>query len=43
MNAQKELRVSADGHILYNPTATDVWVKADGQPVHVPAGQTVIL
>ena len=43
MNAQKELRVSADGHILYNPTATDVWVKADGQPVHVPAGKTVIL
>ena len=43
MNAQKALRVSANGSILYNPTFTDVWVKADGQAVCIPAGQTVKL
>ena len=42
-NAQKALRVSANGSILYNPTFTDVWVKADGQAVCIPAGQTVKL
>ena len=43
MNAQKALRVSADGHILHNPSAVDVWVRADGEALVIPAGGTVVL
>lgn len=40
--AQKQLRVSADETVFYNPTAIDVWIKKDWkQVIHVPAGQTV--
>ena len=40
VNAVHSLRVSADENIIYNPTATDVWVGVDGSPVKIPAGET---
>ncbi len=41
LNALRSLRVSADSNIIYNPTATDVWVTADGKPHKIAAGETV--
>ena len=41
--AVEQLKVSADGKKLYNPTATDIWVDVDDAPVKVPAGETVVL
>lgn len=41
--AQRLLRVSADCRIIYNPSATDVWIRADGQKVVIPAGKTIVL
>ena len=44
MTAQRQLRVSADESILYNPTAIDVWVEKDWKEIiHIPAGTTVKL
>ena len=43
VQALKALQCSADGHILHNPCAIDVWVTADGQIVKAGAGETVIL
>ena len=39
--AQRALVVSADETMIYNPTAMDVWVNKDRQPLCIPAGQTV--
>ena len=39
--AQRALVVSADEAMIYNPTAMDVWVNKDRQPLCIPAGQTV--
>lgn len=41
VTAYRNLVYSADGDKVYNPTATDVWVKIDGKAVSVPAGKTV--
>lgn len=41
--ALRALTVSADGTMIKNPTATDVWVSADGNPVKIPAGETAVL
>ncbi len=41
VTAFRSLRTSADGHIIENPTATDIWVDADGVTVMIPAGKTV--
>ncbi len=43
VNALRALRFSADKTIVYNPTAIDVWIGVDYQPVKIPAGQTVKL
>lgn len=39
LNALRALRFSADRRMVYNPTATDVWVEVDGLPTHCPAGR----
>ena len=40
--AVRQLRVSADESLLYNPTRLDVWVEKDKREViRVPAGETV--
>lgn len=41
--ALKSLAFSADRTLVYNPTATDVWISVDGAPVRVAAGATVNL
>lgn len=40
--AQKELAVSADENMFYNPSAIDVWIEKDGKEIIcIPAGETV--
>jgi hypothetical protein len=41
--AQQALIVSADETMIYNPTATDVWINKDREPVFIPASQTTKL
>lgn len=41
--AQRALIVSADETMIHNPSAIDVWVNKDREPICIPAGQTVIL
>ncbi len=41
--ALQALCFSADRTMVYNPTATDVWMTADGAPVRVASGATVHL
>jgi len=41
VQAQKQIRRSADGKTFYNPTDTDVWVAVDDQPLCIGAGKTV--
>ncbi len=43
VQAYEALRYSADGKRIYNPTATDLWLRPYGQCVKVPAGATVQL
>ena len=33
LNASRQLRTSADGHIVFNPTATDIWVENKGEVI----------
>ena len=41
LNASRQLRTSADGHIVFNPTATDIWVENQGEVMTIKAGETV--
>ena len=41
--ALRALCFSADRTMVYNPTATDVWISADDAPVRIAAGATVHL
>ena len=44
IEATRRVTVSADERILYNPSATDVWVERDKKEIFViPAGKTVTL
>jgi hypothetical protein len=43
INAVCALRYSADMKIIFNPSALDVWVSADGAPLKIGAGETVRL
>jgi hypothetical protein len=43
VQAQKQIRRSADGKTFYNPTDTDVWVAVDDQPLCIGAGKTVTI
>lgn len=44
ITAQRQLRISADETILYNPAAIDVWVEKDrAEVIHISAGETVLL
>lgn len=38
LKAQKQVRVSADGHRVYNPTQIDVWASNDNDPICFKAG-----
>lgn len=39
MKAQRALLFSADNSIIYNPSACDVWISCDGEPVCVKSGE----
>ena len=41
ITALRGLQYSVDASMVHNPAAIDVWVTADGDPVRIPAGQTV--
>lgn len=43
LQALDRLVVSCDQKILFNPSALDLWVTADGEPVKVESGKTVRL
>lgn len=43
MNALKALRFSADCSLVYNPTALDLWISIDEEPVKIPKGETIRL
>ena len=43
ITAMRGLRFSADRTMVYNPSATDVIIEVDGEPVTVSAGKTVAL
>lgn len=44
VTAQKNLQISLDERIFYNPSAIDVWVERDKHEIiHVPAGKTVVV
>lgn len=43
VTAMRGLRFSADRTVVYNPSATDVVIEVDKEPVTVPAGKTVRL
>jgi len=43
VNAQRRLVISADNKIVYNPSAIDVWFRADGVPYCVKGGETLVL
>ncbi len=39
--AYKSLKYSTDNKIIYNPTATDVWIDVDGAVYEIKSGETV--
>jgi peptidoglycan/xylan/chitin deacetylase (PgdA/CDA1 family) len=41
LQAVNNLRFSADETYIYNPSAIDVWVSVDKQPIKIPAGKQV--
>ncbi|MBQ8742355.1 MAG: polysaccharide deacetylase family protein [Clostridia bacterium] len=41
VQAYKNLSHSADGHLVYNPSLTDVWMDVDGRVYMIPSGETV--
>jgi hypothetical protein len=43
ITALRTLRFSADRSMVYNPSATDVWVDVDGRAVACPAGKVTKL
>jgi len=43
VQALRQLKISADGSKIYNPTATDVWVTVNKLPAGIPAGCTTLL
>lgn len=43
VTALRALCFSVDRTMVYNPTATDVWISADGRPIRIAAGATLHL
>ena len=37
--AVKNLRFSANGNYIYNPSFTDVWISVESEPVCIPGGK----
>lgn len=43
VQAFRSLEFAANGSLVYNPTACDVWFSAAGKDYHVPAGKTITI
>ncbi len=43
VQARKQIRFSADGKTIYNPTDIDIWVSYNEEPLKIGACETVIL
>ncbi|WP_434643888.1 polysaccharide deacetylase family protein [Thermoanaerobacterium thermosaccharolyticum] len=43
INALKNLKFSADGSIVYNPSAIPVWIGVDHEPVKIDPGEKIYL
>ena len=43
MTALRSLEFTVDKSLVYNPTALDVWIEKDEEPIEIPAGKTVKL
>lgn len=43
MTALRSLEFTVDKSLVYNPTALDVWIEKDEEPIEIPAGKTVNL
>ncbi|MBR6115797.1 MAG: polysaccharide deacetylase family protein [Oscillospiraceae bacterium] len=43
VNSYRQLRVSADGRIVYNPTAAELWMEIHEAPARIGPGETVSL
>lgn len=43
INAVRGLRISVDSSKVFNPSATDVWIEAGGNPVKIAGGTTIRL
>ncbi len=43
VTAMRNLRISVDRTFVYNPSAIDVWILVENEPVCIPGGQTVKL
>lgn len=43
IEAYHQLRFSVDKSRIYNPSVQEVWLEMDGQPLHIGAGQTLVL
>ncbi len=41
LNASHQLRTSANGHIVFNPTSTDIWAENNGEIITIHAGETI--
>lgn len=41
LTAYRQIEASMDGSMLYNPTATDVWLRRQGTALCIPAGRLV--
>ena len=41
MNAAKNLKYTARGDMVYNPSAISVWISVDGEIYEIGAGETV--
>lgn len=41
LNASRQLRTSTDGHIVFNPTSTDIWAENHGEIITIHAGETI--
>ena len=41
--AQRNLKISADNKIIYNPSFESVWVMVNGEPLEVKGGKIVTL
>lgn len=43
VEAYKSLRYSANGHRIYNPTLTTIWLDVDGILFHIESGETICI